>query len=196
MDEGEGEGDPLLEILGPETKGGEFSSLKVANLVPTQDFTGTWVDAIEVERELGEVGAREVNERSGSRFSLLEDKVRYIVNLHMDGVPMSKIAHIVGLSSGAVNVILKDPYIADIIATIREDYKAQFQNLLPRVVEALREGLSHSDIIVRMRASQLWLNAMAMQNRHEQTREPSAEELIRAFRATKSTLLENKSGGP
>lgn len=75
----------------------------------------------------------------------LTTRHRTIIALHLAGKSGIKIAEYIGCSSGSVNQILRDPSARKIIEHYLEGVEGDLAALLPKAVDAIREGLDHAN---------------------------------------------------
>lgn len=130
--------DPEVEALLDDYSPGEllstYSSREHINRIP------------EVETHVGKTLAVKVEDDDAEKAEILKNGLQpkhlQIIALFLNGKGTTEIARVMGMSISRVSIILNSTKAQDIIQDALASYKNELSALMPRVLDAIREGLN------------------------------------------------------
>jgi len=82
-----------------------------------------------------------------------------VLTLHMTNTPVQEICEITGYADSTIYSILSDERVIGMRQQILHHTGQEFENLYPKVVKSITDGLDCTDIKVRLDAADKWLKA-------------------------------------
>lgn len=81
----------------------------------------------------------------------LSQRHKLMIGMHLNGVSNAKIAEEMGITTGTVGGLVRDPLAQEVIAYYYEGVEAELKALFPKVVDTIRDSLDNGSISTRLK---------------------------------------------
>lgn len=123
-----------------------------------------------------EVGVR--RENGAFKLTRLKPKHKQAIAMHLDGHKNETICQVLGFTPAWLSTILNDPLSQRIIHCQDGFDRMEFERLRKKANAALRDGLNHENIGVRLRAADLYSKRAGDYHPKTPEHQDSAEDVI------------------
>lgn len=118
-------------------------------------------------------------DRSG-QLKKLNPRHKQVIQLHLQGCRLKEISEKTGLSIWWISRILNSDLARELIAEFDQVQKLEFKALQRQAFQAIKDGLNHEDIHVRLKATDRWYKFCGGQLQSEMV-EVTAEDVVQAI---------------
>lgn len=123
-----------------------------------------------------DIGVR--RENGSLKLQKLNRRHKQIIAMHLSGMEGTLIAATLGISYMTVTRTLNDPLAIEFMTEFDNQTRKEFDALRVRANAVIRDGMSHTDINVRLRASDQWARRAGEYQPKKDTAAETAEDVI------------------